>query len=184
MLPDVFIWLYATAVAITNSPAAQPPQRLLAFITLFPFKRDDAAFEVTCSTGDRTGSTRHLSWRCRCDNRRIRFMIIEIVIPPSVTFGISLSIFDSHIGAIPRAGKISPPRWFRSRTIRVLTRDRQLQFFYEDCPFWKRVRLFVGFIGARLNVDVVIFWETRHTAVERVGRERGSDINPFVEALG
>ena len=110
-------------------------------------------------------------------------MMIEIVEPPPIGIGITLGILDGNIGAIERSGEIAPPRRLGSRTIRVLSRPRQLQLLEHDGPFGELIRLFVYRVGSRLDVDIVELRKTGHPTIKRVGRERRSNVHPLVKIL-
>ena len=93
-------------------------------------------------------------------------MVIEVVVTPASCVGVALGILYRHIGAIPLSGKIAPARRLGLRTIGVFRRSqRELQLFEKNCPFGKDVRLLVFLVGARINVDIVIFREAGLTTV-------------------
>src|SRR5580704_8696985 len=110
-------------------------------------------------------------------------MMIEIVVAPPIGIGIALGILDGYIRAVERSGEIAPPRRLGSRTVGVLPWQRELQLLEKDRPFGEFVRLLVYLVGARLDVDVVILREAGLAVVKRVGSERRSQVDPFVEIL-
>src|SRR5262245_11806893 len=101
--------------------------------------------------------------------------MIEIVVSPPASVGVALRVLDGHISAIQTPWEITPSRRFGSRTVRVVSLERQLQLFEKDCAFGKHVRSFVDLVRARLNVDIVELRETGHAVIECVGREWRSD---------
>src|SRR5580704_10150942 len=68
-------------------------------------------------------------------------MMIEIVVAPPSGIRIALGILDGHIGAIIRSGEIALARRLASRTVGVLSRQRELQLLEHDCLFGKFIRL-------------------------------------------
>src|SRR5262249_20147544 len=116
-------------------------------------------------------------------SRCFRLMVIEIVETPPAGIGMALGILHGHIGAVETSGEIAPPRRLGSRTVGILSRQRQLQLLEQYCPFGEFMRLLEYLVGARLDVDVVILGEAALTAIERIGSERRSDVYPFLEIL-
>src|SRR5215831_13272544 len=122
-------------------------------------------------------------------------MMIKIVVTPPMGTGIALGILDRYIRAIVWARKIAAPRGLDARTVVVLPRQRELQFFEHDCPFGEFVRLLVDLVGARLDVDVVIFRESGArlrwvrffgaslATIKRNWSKRRSDVHPFAPVL-
>src|SRR4029077_12412672 len=109
--------------------------------------------------------------------------VIEVVVTPPSRIGIALGILDGDIGAIERPGEIAPPRRLCSRTIAVLSRQRELQLLEKDCSFGELIRLLVYLVGPWLDVNVVILRETGLATIERVRSEWRPDVHPFVEIL-
>src|SRR5262249_45010309 len=136
---------------------------------------------VFLSAGDMAIGT--LAHRFQFGSGCLWLLMIEIVEPPAIAFGITLGILDGNIGAIECSGEIAPPRRLRSRTIGILSLQRQLQLLEHDRPFRELTGLLEYLVGARLDVDVVILWEPCMAAIERVGSQRRSNIYPFVEIL-
>src|SRR5262249_13836017 len=119
---------------------------------------------------------RTLALRLRFGSWSLWLMMIEIVVAPPSGIGIALGILDRHIGAIELSGKIAAPRKLGSRTVAVLSRQRELQLLEQDCPFGKLIGLLVDLVGARFDVDVVILREPGLAAIERIRSERRSDV--------
>ena len=109
-------------------------------------------------------------------------MMIEIEVAPAARSGKALGILDGHIGAIELSAEKTAPGRLGARTIGKLCWQCELQFLEQDRPFRELLRLFVDLIGARLDVDVVIFRE----AGARPGRVRGGfgDFLPPLSAIG
>src|SRR5262245_41758925 len=57
----------------------------------------------------------------------LRLMMIEVVVPPTIGLGITLGILDGHISAVERSREIAPSRRLGSRTVGVLSGQRELQ---------------------------------------------------------
>src|ERR1700732_364944 len=116
--------------------------------------------------------------------RSLRLGMIEIEVSPPPGVGITLRVLDGHIRAIERPREIPSSRRLLSRAIRVFSGQRELQLLEHDCAFGKYFRLLVDLVCSRLHVDIVIFGEAGLAIVERIGGQRRSDINPFMEVLG
>ena len=110
--------------------------------------------------------------------------MIEIEVAPSPRVGKALRVLDGHICAIERAREIPSSRRLLSRAIRVFPGQCELQLLEQDCAFGKYFRLLVYLVRSRFHVDIVIFREAGLAIVERIGGQRRSDINPFMEVLG
>jgi len=109
--------------------------------------------------------------------------MVEVVVTPAAGVGVALGVLHGHVGAVEFAGKVSAPGRLSARAVRVLLRQRQLEFLQEDGAFGKHVGLLVDFVGSRLDVDVMILGKVCLAAVERVRRQRRADEDPSFEIL-
>src|SRR5262249_22606294 len=80
---------------------------------------------------------------CCC---RLRLVVIEVKITPAPCVSKALRIFDSYVCAIERAWEEPTPRGLGARSIRVLGRERQLQFLEEDRSLRELTRLLVDLV--------------------------------------
>src|SRR5580704_6985696 len=108
---------------------------------------------------------------------------MEVVITPASGIGVALAILDRHIGPVQFSGKITPARGLSLRTVRKLSRDRELQLLEHDGSFGKDIRLLVFLVRPRLHVYVVKLRKIRLSSVESVWGERRPHVHPFLEVL-
>ena len=109
--------------------------------------------------------------------------MVEVVVTPAAGVGVALGVLHGHVGTVELARKVSAPRRLGARAVRVLLRQRQLEFLQKDGAFGKRVGLLVDFVGSGLDVDVMILGKICLAAIERVRRQRRPDEDPFLEIL-
>src|SRR4029077_5621112 len=112
-----------------------------------------------------------------------RLIVMEVVITPSTGIAVALAILDRHIRTVQFSGKISPARGLSSRTVRILSWDRELQLLEHDSSFRKDIRLLVFLVCPRLHVHVVKLGKVRLPSVESVWGERRPHEYPFLESL-
>jgi hypothetical protein len=104
--------------------------------------------------------------------RCLRLVVIEVVVTPTVSFGIALGVLDRNVGAVQLSGEEASPGGLGARSIRVLGWKRQLQFLEEDRSLRELACLLIDRVSAWFDVVVVVFREIGLAAVERVGSER------------
>src|ERR1700720_3061139 len=97
---------------------------------------------------------------------------------PAVGLSKALAVFDSRVDAVVGAVEEPASRWFCTRAVRESRTQKASQFFDDNRSFGKRTRLQVRIDVFRLDVDVMIFGETRFPVVESVWRQRGAYENP------
>src|SRR5262245_39562278 len=112
--------------------------------------------------------------------RGLRLVMIEVVVAPAAAgLRVPLGILDGHVGAVELTREVAAARRFRTRTIgKLLEAEDSLQFLEEDRAFRKFTRLLVEFVGAWLDVDIVVFGEAGLAVVQGVGRQRRAHVYP------
>src|SRR5260370_13909292 len=84
--------------------------------------------------------------------RSLRFVMIEIEIPPASGDRIALGILDGHISTVESAGEIPSPRRLRAGAVFTLGRaQHELQLLEHDCALRKFMRFLVHFVRPRLH---------------------------------
>src|SRR2546427_6469593 len=107
-----------------------------------------------------------------------QWMMAESEEAPPICLRESLAVFDSRVDAVVGAVEEPASRWFCTRAVRESRTQKAIQFFDNDGSFWKRTRLQVRIDVFRLDVDVMIFRESRFPVVEAVRRQGSAHKNP------
>src|SRR5580704_16988543 len=105
-------------------------------------------------------------------------MMAESEEAPAICIREPLAVFDSRVDAVVGAVEEPASRWFCTRAVRESRTQHASQFLHDDRSLGKRTRLQVRIDIVRLDVDVMIFGESRFAVVESVWRQRGAYENP------
>src|SRR5215813_11931167 len=112
---------------------------------------------------------------CAFTNRRLRsrlrirqWMMAESEEPPTIGFCKPLAVFHSYVDAVVLTIEIPASGWFSSRAVWKGWIENPGQFFHKHCSFGKGARLQVGINILLLDVNVMIFRETRFAIVKGI----------------
>src|SRR5580700_10087693 len=105
-------------------------------------------------------------------------MMAESEEAPAICIREPLAVFDSRVDAVVGAVEEPASRWFCTRAVRESRTQNASQLFDDYRSFGERTCFQVRIDVFRLDVDVMIFGESRFPVVEAVWRQRGAYENP------